>query len=245
MSAMLTVAAAGTAFSIYNGVQQGKAARAANAAALAAYQQNQAVANELKKRQQSLVDRPLEAKIEELSGKKVTAAGQMALDRFNAEMSASDRAIAAQAPMTGEGVAGGRELTNRFRRAQGIAGINLEDQAQKNAQLGGYLSMAQQTPGWAQVASGANSQMGAYQQNQAMYAQGQEASAYGSAARGLSTLADMYASYYYAPAPSSGGGAPAPSGGPAAPLNQGQSPQPYNPTPSAPTPNIPPPTPQK
>lgn len=196
MSAALTAAAAiGTAGSIYSGMQAGEAADKANAAALESFRANQAVAKELKERQLKLVDRPLEAKIAELQGKKITAGGQQALDRFNFEMSQADRAIQQQAPLAGEGATAGRELTQQFRRAQGIAGINLQDQATKNAQLGGYLQMAQQTPGWASVATGANRDMGNFQTGLMENALAQESSAYGEAAKGLGNLATMYARY--------------------------------------------------
>lgn len=195
MSAAITAAAVGVGASIYSGAQAGKAADAASAQALQMYQANQAVAKELKERQLRLVDKPLEAKIAELQGKKITASGQQALDRFNFEMASADRAIQEQAQMAGEGATGGRQLTQQFRRAQGIAGINLQDAATKSAQLGEYLQMAQQTPGWASVATGANTQMGNYQAGLAENALAQESSAYGAAAKGLGNLASMYATY--------------------------------------------------
>lgn len=193
MSAMLTVAAVGTAFSIYSGAQQGKAQKNAMNAAGAAYGNNAQIANQLRERQTSIVDPVVNAKIAELSGKKLTAGGQLATDRFNAEMGASDRQIREQADLTGGGVAGSRTLTNQFRRAQGLAGINLQDTAQKNAELGGYLDRASQTPAWAQVATGANTQQGAFQERTASTAGANEASAYSTAAQGLGTLAAMYA----------------------------------------------------
>lgn len=196
MSAAITAAAVGAGASIYSGMQAGEAADKANAAALESFRANQAIGKELKERQLKLVDRPLEAKIAELQGKKITAGGQQALDRFNFEMSQADRAIQEQAPLAGEGATAGRELTQQFRRAQGIAGINLQDQATKNAQLGGYLQMAQQTPGWASVATGANTQMGQFQTGLMENALQQETSAYGEAAKGLGSLASMYSKGY-------------------------------------------------
>lgn len=196
MSAALTITAIGVGASVYSGVRAGQRQDAASSAAASALAANQGVAEELKKRQRSLVDIPLEQKIAELQGKKITASGQQALDRFNLDMAAADRAVQEQADLVGEGATGSRELTNRFRRAQGVAGINIQDQSRKESELGGFMQMAQQTPGWAQVATGSNTQQAAFQQGLAQTAGEQEGSAYATAARGLGGLADLYARGY-------------------------------------------------
>lgn len=196
MSAALTAGIAGTGFSIINGLSSGKSADRANAQAMEAYAKNQAVAETLRERQQALVDTPLKQKIAEYQGAKVTPEGQQALNQFNDTMGTMDRQIQEQAPLAGEGVTGGRALTNQFRRAQGIAGINLQDSVNKSRGLQGYMQMAQQTPGWAQIATGANTQMGAFQQGQAQQALGEEQSSYAAAAAGLRGLADMYSKGY-------------------------------------------------
>jgi len=196
MSAALTAGIIGTGFSVISGLNAGKSADRANAQAMQAYAQNQAIAGELKTRQQALVDTPLAAKIAEYQGSKITPEGQQTLDRFNLEMGNADRQIMEQAPLAGEGATGGRLLTDQFRRAQGIAGINLQDAMVKDRGLQGYMQMAQQTPGWAQVATGANTQMGSFQQGQAKEALGEEQSSYASAAAGLRGLADMYSRGY-------------------------------------------------
>ena len=127
MSATTAAAVVGMGVSIYGASQSGKAGDVAQQNQMGTYGANQGIANELKTRQIGLVDKPLEAKIAELQGSKITAAGQQGLDRFNYEMSNADRAIQEQAPMAGEGVTGSRELSQQFRKAQGVAGINLQD----------------------------------------------------------------------------------------------------------------------
>ena len=193
MSATTAAAVVGMGVSIYGASQSGKAGDTAQAAEMGAYGANTGIANELRARQIGLVDKPLEAKIAELQGSKITAAGQQGMDRFNYEMGNADRAIQEQAPIAGEGVTGSRELSQQFRKAQGVAGINIQDKVNKNAELGNYLNLAQQTPGWAQIGANANINTGNAYQNQAMMGYGNEASSYATAAKGLSTLADMYA----------------------------------------------------
>jgi hypothetical protein len=192
MSAAIT-AAIGVGTSIYSGIKQGKAHDAANGRAEASLAANMGVANELKARDARLVDPVIEKQLAELQSSKITAAGQMGLDRFNAEMGNADRTIAEQAPMAGEGVTGGRQLTQQFRRAQGIAGINLEDRAKKETQLPGMLSIASRTPAWVGIATGANTQMAGFQENLANQAGQAQQSAYGAAAQGMMGLAKLYA----------------------------------------------------
>jgi hypothetical protein len=182
------------------GQQQENQASTADQLALMQYEQNQQIAKTLEARQQNLVDIPLTRKIQELEGKKLTAGGHQALDRFNFEMGNNQRAIEEAAPAAGSAATGARELTNQFRRAQGVAGINLQDQATKDAEMGSYLNLAQQTPGWANIAANANVQTGGAFERQAATQRGlaqqdfaNESSSYAAAAKGLSTLADMYA----------------------------------------------------
>lgn len=193
MSSMMVVAAVGVAASVYTGTQASRRAKEAGKKAEEAYGANVAIGKELKARQEKLVDAPLAQKIAELSGSKLTAGGQQGLDRFNYEMGLTDRAIQEQAATAGEGVTGSRELTQGFRRAQGIAGINLADTIKKDQELGGFMQMANQTPAWANVMTGANTQQGNFQENQANQARSEASSAYASAARGLAGLGAMYA----------------------------------------------------
>ena len=204
MSATIVVGAIGVAASVYSANQQAKAADKAGKAAQEAFARNQAIAEELKKRQETMVDKPLEQKIAELQSKKMSAAGLMSLDRFNAGMAAADRQIQEQAQQAGEGVTGARELTQQFRKAQGLAGLTLEDQANKDRNLAGYMSLASQTPGWAQVATGANTQQANYAAMQEERALKAEQSAYASAAQGLGNIATgLYGMYGNRPDPSS------------------------------------------
>ena len=196
MSATIVVGVVGVAASAYSANQQAKAADKAGKAAQEAFARNQAIAEELKKRQETMVDKPLEQKIAELQSKKMSAAGLMSLDRFNAGMAAADRQIQEQAQQAGEGVTGARELTQQFRKAQGIAGLTLEDQANKDRNLAEYMSLASQTPGWAQVATGNNTQQANYAAMQEERALKAEQSAYASAAQGLGNIATgLYGMY--------------------------------------------------
>ena len=189
MSATIVVGVIGVAASAYSANQQAKAADKAGKAAQEAFARNHAIAEELKKRQETMVDKPLEQKIAELQSKKMSAAGLMSLDRFNAGMAAADRQIQEQAQQAGEGVTGARELTQQFRKAQGLAGLTLADQATKDQQLGGYLSLAAQTPGWASFGTSANTQQAEYAVNQEERALKAEQSAYAAAAQGMGDVA--------------------------------------------------------
>jgi hypothetical protein len=196
MSSAITIAAVGVAASAYSANQAKKRAEKAASAGEAAYADSQGVARELKLRQETLVDPVLKAKIAEFQGRGLTTAGQMSQDRFSAEMAVSDKKIQEDAPLAGEGVTGGRQLTQSFRRAQGLAGINLVDQASKDARLGSYLGMAQQAPAWAGSQQNANTQMGAFQTGLLEQANREEQSAYASAAQGLGAMSKAYAAHY-------------------------------------------------
>lgn len=196
MSAALTAGIVGTGFSVFSGLSSGSAEKRARAQAEAQYRQNQEIAGELKTRQQALVDAPLKAKIAEYSGQGLTAGGQQAMDQFKYNVGNINRQIDANAGVAGPGLTGGRMLTSAFQTAQGQAGITQQDQIMKDNQLRGYLGMAQQTPGWAQVATGSNTQMGNFYQGQAEDSQRDEMSSYAAAAQGLKGLADLYSRGY-------------------------------------------------
>ena len=138
------------------------------------------------------MDRPLQQRINELQALKPTAEGQQALNQFNANVGQAERTISQQAPQTGMGVAGARTLNAQFQRAQGIAGINLSDQARKDSELTGLMELGSRTPGWAGVAAGANTQMGNYQGALAEQGTAASNSSYGAAAQGLMNLAALY-----------------------------------------------------
>jgi len=196
MSSAITISAIGVGLSAYSANQKAKEAKPAQNAALGAYADNQAVARELKLRQETLVDPVLKEKIAQSQGKGLTTQGQMAQDRFNAEMATADKNIQENASVAGEGVTGGRQLTQQFRRAQGLAGITLADTANKDQQLGGYLGLAQQAPAWAASQPSANTQMGAFETGLMNQANREEQSAYASAASGLQGISKAYAARY-------------------------------------------------
>ena len=209
MSAAITVAAIGTASSVYSGMQAGQRADAATAAATAAYAENQKIAKELKQRQETMVDAPLRKRLSELMSSKITPEGQQALDRYRFNMGEIEQSISEQAPLVGEGVTGSRELTQQFKNAQGVASLNLQDRIAKNAQMPTYLGIASQTPSWANIATGANTQQGSFQERQANQELASESSSYADAAKGLGNIASMYAQGY------TFGGTPAPTADPA------------------------------
>lgn len=182
----------GTGASLFSGMSQGDAAKKARADAMEMFRRNQQVAESLKTRQEAMVDRPLREKLQELQSSNLTAEGQQGLNRFNEGASQVERQINENAPQTGYGVAGARALNAKFQRASGIAGIHLDDQARKDREIGGFIGMGQQTPGWAQIAAGSNTQMGNYQANLAEQGTQASNSSYGAAAQGLTNLAMLY-----------------------------------------------------
>jgi hypothetical protein len=196
MSAALTAGIVGTGFSVFSGLSSSKASKRALAQAEEQYRNNQAIASELKTRQQALVDAPLKQKIEEYSSRGLTTEGQQAMDKYRYDVGNINRQIQSQAGTVGEGLTGGRALNAAFQSSLGEAGIAQNDTINKNRQLQGYIGMAQQTPGWANLATNANTQMGNFYQGQAEENRADAKSAYASAAQGLAGLANMYSKGY-------------------------------------------------
>ena len=193
MSAVTAAAIVGMGVSLYSGYESNKKQKDAEAQANAANAANQGITSELKARQQALVDKTLTQKLAELQGSKITPEGQQALTQFQYGMGQNDKSIQEQAPLAGEGVTGSRELTQQFRKAQGVANINLADQANKNAEIQKYMGIAQQTPGWAAYGMDANTQAMQLANMRANQAGAESDSSYASAAKGMQALAMEYA----------------------------------------------------
>jgi hypothetical protein len=204
MSAAAVAAGVGTAFSIYSGISGGKDAKRERAQAYEMWQRNQAIGEELKAQEaptQDLIQRQLGV----FQGTGLTPEGQRAQDRLGSEFAGIQRNILTQAPVTGDSIAGGRMLTSQFAKAQGIAGLNLEDQINKRAQLGQWTDRASRVPGWVGVQTGVNADMAGQMNQWSNQDSTASASAYGEAARGLANLAMLYRKPLQAP---SGGGNP-------------------------------------
>jgi hypothetical protein len=116
----------------------------------------------------------------------------MAQDQLKEQMRATQAGIAGNAPLTGQGVAGGRELTTAFNQAQGIAGINLQDQVNKRAGVLQTSQALKETPGWARLATGANAEQAGASDMWARQDSMAASSAYGNAFEGLRNLAKLY-----------------------------------------------------
>jgi hypothetical protein len=191
MSAMIGVAAVGVGASIFSGISSGNAAKRERAAAEQQYQENQQIAQEVKQ-QEALPQAAEENLLGEYQSKNLTPEAQIATDRFKADSAQTQRNIQGNAGMTGQGVAGARALTTSFNTDEGLAGISLQDAVAKRQ---GTLQTAQalkQTPGWASLATGANTQMGNAQNQWASQDSDKSQSAYGQAATGLGNLAKLY-----------------------------------------------------
>lgn len=193
MSAMIGVAAVGVGASIFSGISSGNAAKRERAAAEQQYQENQQIAQEVKQ-QEAVPQAAEENLLGEYQSKNLTPEAQIATDRFKADSAQTQRNIQGNAGMTGQGVAGARALTTSFNTDEGLAGISLQDAVAKRQ---GTLQTAQalkQTPGWASLATGANTQMGNAQNQWASQDSDKSQSAYGQAATGLGNLAKLYVS---------------------------------------------------
>jgi hypothetical protein len=201
MSSLIVISAVGVAASAYSANEQGKRADKANNQALAAYAANQGVASELKQRQQRLVDQPLEKRLAELNATGLTPEGQLAQDQLVNQTGLISRQIDQNAPLAGEGVTGARQLTNQFRQAQGLATLGLQDTVNKNREKTGLMEFAAQTPGWANVATGANTQVGGYEERLAGEAASAEQSDWAAAAQGMQNIGSAYAKYHAPKAP--------------------------------------------
>ena len=194
MAVVGTAAAVGTAFSIYNGVQQGKAAKAAQNQQQQDLANNQAIAAQVQTQENTLGYDPLKKQEQQDQAMGLTPQGQMASDRFKADMQQSNQQIQAAEPTAGAGVSGSRALTNQFRQAQGLASIQMGDTAQKQSNLRQDIGIGVQNPGWAGIATGANQQQANFQGGLASQANQNQQSAYGAAAQGLMGMASMYGS---------------------------------------------------
>ena len=195
MSAAIAIAvsAVGVGASLFTGISSGNAAKRERAAAEQAYQKNQQIAQEVKQ-QEALPQAAEENLLGEYQSKNLTPEAQIATDRFKANSAQTQRDIQGNAGMTGQGVAGARALTTSFNTDEGLAGISLQDAVAKRQ---GTLQTAQalkQTPGWAQLATGANTQMGNAQDQWSTQDKKTSTSAYGQAAQGLGNLAKLYVS---------------------------------------------------
>ena len=193
MSAAIAVSAVGVGASLFTGISSGNAAKRERAAAEQAYQKNQQIAQEVKQ-QEALPQAAEENLLGEYQSKNLTPEAQIATDRFKANSAQTQRDIQGNAGMTGQGVAGARALTTSFNTDEGLAGISLQDAVAKRQ---GTLQTAQalkQTPGWAQLATGANTQMGNAQDQWSTQDKETSTSAYGQAAQGLGNLAKLYVS---------------------------------------------------
>jgi hypothetical protein len=191
MSSALVVGAAGTAFSIYSGISSGNQAKRERADAQAAMARNAAIADQVKKQEQPAIDAQ-QTLLGQLQSQNLTPQAQMAQDQLKEQMRATQAGITANAPMTGEGVAGGRALTTSFNQAQGIAGINLQDQVNKRSGILATSQALKETPGWARLATGANADQASSADAWAQRDAGASASAYGNAFEGLRNLAKLY-----------------------------------------------------
>ena len=207
MSAAITVGALGVGFSIFSGISSGNQAKRERALEQQELQQNQQIGDELKAE-----EAPYQAIVKqqtgELSSKALTPEAQMAQDALKARMGGISRNINEQAPLTGQGVAGGRQLSTQFAQAQGLAGIGLEDAVNKRSALGGWVNKGLEEPAWARVKSGANQAMAGAAGQWAAQDQAESKSAYGQAASGLANLAKLYNAPTASaqPAPDGGGG---------------------------------------
>jgi hypothetical protein len=189
----MPIALIGVGLSVYQGIEAGKAADEQNQQAQQRMEANLGVASELRQRQQALVDTPLEEQIAALRSRELTVGAQRSQDVLQDQSGKISRGIMEVAPQTGEGVAGARLLTNQFNTAKGLAQISMEDEANKQARLPGLIQLGQQTPGWAGVETGANTQMANFAERQALQSAENEQSAYATAAQGMAALADQYA----------------------------------------------------
>jgi hypothetical protein len=193
MSAVIGVSAIGVGASIFGGISAGNAAKQEREQQLQMYQNNQAIAQQVKAQEQPAINAEQNL-LGEYQSKNLTPESQIAQDQFKANTAQTQRDIQSNAPLTGQGVAGARALTTSFNTDEGLAGISLQDAVAKRQ---GTLQAAQalkQTPGWATLATGANTQSGNALGTWSNIDQSNSQSAYGQAAAGLGNLAKMYVS---------------------------------------------------
>ena len=193
MSSGIVIGAIGAATGIFSAVKNQQNAKKAQQAAQNAITGNSTVSDAVRAQQDALGYQVLAKQEAADQGLNLTPQDQMALDQFKSGIGASNRQIQGQEATAGAGVTNARLLTNQFRQAGGIAGINMQDAATKAANLRTDIGIGTGTPGWANLQTGANTQMAQFQRNLMNQSNQQTQSAYGSAAAGLTALGKLIA----------------------------------------------------
>lgn len=196
-------ATVGTAASLYSGIKSSKDAKKSLAFAKEQYRNNQKIAKKLEARWNRLVEPTLEELMAESKSQDMSLAGRLAVEDLERGLGKARTQVENDLDAAGEGLTEGRLLTLDIDRARGVAGIRLDDEQAKRERLSGLMSFAAQTPGWASIATGANTQMGDFSAGLALQQRGAAASAYGVAAQGLSQLGQMWSERNVAPSTTS------------------------------------------
>ena len=191
------VSAVGAAGSLYSGIKSSKDAKKSLAFAKKQYANNQRIGKELKERWNRLVEPTLEDLMSEAKSKDLSLSGRLAVEDLDKGLGKLRTEILNDTDAAGEGLTESRLMTLDLDRARGIADIRLDDEAAKRSNLTGLMTFAAQTPGWAQIQTGANSDMANFSTAIGVQQQGAAASAYGAAAQGLAQLGQMWGEYSY------------------------------------------------
>lgn len=187
---MPAVAAVGVSSSIYQGISANRAAKKAAKAAAKKHAANQKIAAELKQREERLVDRPLEAKINDLTSGGLSTAGKQAEDMVLGKFGEARRKVEDNRSYAGDGLTNSQLLSTELNQAEALGRIRLDDDNSKSQQLQGYMSLASRMPASAQVAVGANRDEAAFHERQQGNAQMAEAGAWQGVAKGMTSIAN-------------------------------------------------------
>ena len=182
----------GTAGSLTAGAQSSRAANKATKAANKQYAKNQAIASQLEDRWNALVEPTLKSQLEETNAQGLSTSGRLAEDELLTGIGKIRTGIETNVDTAGTGLTDAKLLNLDLSEATGLSKIRLADELQKKSDQRSLMSFAAQTPSWASVATGANSDIAAFNERQAVVNQNAASSAYGVAAQGLMQLGREY-----------------------------------------------------
>lgn len=191
----VAVSAVGTAWSIYSGMKQQKAAEQAQDAAQGQWQSEQDFAKQRYQNWYNTFFPVAKQRIQELQSKNLLPEDAMALGKMQEGFQRQEKNLDTRAGegLLPSGAANGAYQDLALRKAMGTSSIALQDEAQKNSQLGQWYQMGLSEPTSSYLVQGAARDNAMYQDTQAQrYAAGAN-SDWTSVAKGMMSIADSMA----------------------------------------------------
>ncbi len=197
----LAVAAIGTAYSIYDGTQKAKAAKEAQNQAGGDFAENKQFAQQRYQNWYNTFFPAAKQRVGELMSKNLTPESATALGNLNEAIQKQGHVLDTKtaAGSLSSGAANGAYQDLALRGATGTSGIALQDQAQKNSQLGQWYQMGLSEPTSSYLVQGANRDQAGYADQQAQRFGQDATSDWAAVSHGMMSIADSMAAKGAAP----------------------------------------------